>query len=63
MTGGTKNNVLVTKPSERFQDTRVILKNNLVKFEKRRDKNLRQDALPERGGDWEVKRIPKLSDI
>ena len=24
-TGGTKNNVLVTKPSERFQDTRVIL--------------------------------------
>ena len=25
MSGGTKNNVLVTKPSERFQDTRVII--------------------------------------
>ena len=35
----------------------------LVKFEKRRVKTLRQDALPERWGDWEVKRIPKLSDI
>ena len=31
----------------------------LVKFEKRRVKTLRQDALPERWGDWEVKRIPK----
>ena len=62
-TGGTKNNVLVTKPSEQNQDTRVILKKNLVKFEKRRVKTLRQDALPERWGDWEVKRIPKLSDI
>ena len=57
-TGGTKNNVLVTKPSERFQDTRVILKFVLVKFEKRRVKTLRQDALPERWGDWGVKRIP-----
>ena len=27
----------------------------LVKFEKRRVKTLRQDALPERWGDWEVK--------
>ena len=62
-TGGTKNNVLVTKPSEQNQDTRVILKKFLVKFEKRRVKTLRQDALPERWGDWEVKRIPKLSDI
>ena len=35
----------------------------LVKFEKRRVKTLRQDALPERWGGWEVKRIPKLSDI
>ena len=35
----------------------------LVKFEKRRVKTLRQDALPERWGDWEVKRIPNLSDI
>ena len=62
-TGGTKNNVLVTKPSERLQDTRVILNFFLVKFEKRRVKTLRQDALPERWVDWEVKRIPKLSDI
>ena len=31
-TGGTKNNVLVTKPSEQNQDTRVILKKILVKF-------------------------------
>ena len=35
----------------------------LVKFEKRRVKTLRQDALPERWRDWGVKRIPKLSDI
>ena len=35
----------------------------LLKFEKRRVKTLRQDALPERWGDWEVKRIPKLSNI
>ena len=35
MSGGTKNNVLITKPSERFQDTRVILK-KLLKFEKRK---------------------------
>ena len=35
----------------------------IVKFEKRRVKTLRQDALPERWGDWGVKRIPKLSDI
>ena len=47
---GTKNNVLVTKPSERFQDTRVILI-FLVKFEKRRVKTLRQDASPERRRD------------
>ena len=33
-----------------------------VKFEKRRVKTLRQDALPERWGEWEVKRI-LLSDI
>ena len=38
-------------------------KKNLVKFEKRRVKTLRQDALPERWGDWEVKTIPNLSDI
>ena len=37
--------------------------NFLVKFEKRRVKTLRQDALPERWRDWGVKRIPKLSDI
>ena len=30
----------------------------LVKFEKRRVKTLRQDALPERWRDWGVKRIP-----
>ena len=30
----------------------------LVKFEKRRVKTLRQDALPERWKDWGVKRIP-----
>ena len=35
----------------------------LVKFEKRRVKTLRQDVLPERWGDWGVKRIPKLSGI
>ena len=35
----------------------------LVKFEKRRIKTLCQDALTEQWGDWEVKRIPKLSDI
>ena len=57
MIGGTKNNVLVTKPSERFQDTRVIL-NFLVKFEKRRVKTLRQDASPKRRRDWGVKGIP-----
>ena len=33
-------------------------KKNLVKFEKRRVKTLRQDALPERWRDWGVKRIP-----
>ena len=44
---GHQDNVLITKPSERFQDTRVILK-KFVKFEKRRVKTLRQDALPER---------------
>ena len=57
MIGGTKNNVLVTKPSERFQDTHVILI-FLVKFENRRVKTLCQDASPERRRDWGVKRSP-----
>ena len=61
MSGGTKNNVLVTKPSERFQDTGVILK-KFMKFEKRRVKTLRQEASPERRRDWGVKRI-LLSNI
>ena len=61
MPGGTKNNVLVTKPSERFQDTRVILI-FLVKFEERRVKTLRQEASAERRRDRGVKRT-LLSDI
>ena len=61
MSGGTKNNVLITKPSERFQDTRVILI-FLVKFEKRRVKTLRQEASLERRRDRGVTRI-LLSDI
>ena len=61
-TGGTKNNVLVTKPSERFQDTRVILNFFLVKFEKRRVKTLCQEASADRQRDRGVKRI-LLSDI
>ena len=38
MSGGTKNNVLVTRISERSQDTRVILNFFYLKFEERKDK-------------------------
>ena len=54
----SRHKTIGTKPRY-SRDPKIFL----VKFEKRRVKTLRQDALPERWGDWEVKRIPKLSDI
>ena len=62
MSGGTKNNVLVTKPSERFQDTRVILKNfSEIWGEERQNIYVRRPHQSDEGG-WGVKRI-LLSDI
>ena len=57
MSGGTKNNVLVTKPSERFQDTRVILKKfSEIWGEERQNIYVRRPHQSDEGG-WGVKRI------
>ena len=61
MSRGTKNNVLVTRLSERFQDTHMILKKSW-NLRRGKSKHLRQETSPERRRDWGLKRI-LLSDI
>ena len=63
MSRGTKNNVLVTKPSERFQDTRVILKKNLVKFGERRVKTSTSGVLTRATKGLRSKKNPTLRYI
>ena len=62
MTGGTKNNVLFTKPTEQNQDTRVILK-KLVKFEERKDKTSTSGGLTRATKGLRSKKNPTLRYI
>ena len=50
VTGGIRNNILVTRTSKQSQNTRGIPKKNCANFEDRRDKSRRQESSPERKG-------------